>query len=181
MNYISKHGRYFLQSETPLLNAVAWETRIKPADQDFAVPYFYGKVTFSWGSTLVGIHSYAYHYGEARDKFVQKMMKLVQHIDDFCSCIIANGTGRASEFLNTEETPFSGSVFWMRGDTMLKGNKVSIFELGGCLTKIRLHSHEIGGEKVMLEVLGTLVMAIHELIVATNDVANELEKAKVLQ
>lgn len=174
-------GRTFLQT-SPSLNSVSWETRVKQTPE-YEVPiHFYGKFTLAWGSTVVGIHSYGEYGQDAAIKFREKCETSIQCIERYILAVRSNSYSMCHEHLNDEDTPFSGAIYWKR-DKSPSGNLISIFELSSCKFKIRIHSHEVGGELKLCKILKKIINQIDQLIDATFLVEkelSELEKQKSL-
>jgi hypothetical protein len=174
-------GRTFLQP-SPSLNSISWETRVKQTPE-YEVPiHFYGKFTIAWGSTVVGIHSYGEYGHKAASKFREKCETAIVCIDRYIRAVHSNSYSTYHTHLNDEDTPFSGAIYWKR-DKSPSGNLISIFEISSCKFKIRIHSHEVGGEAKLCKILKRIINQVDQLLDATfliEKELNELAKQKSL-
>lgn len=156
-------NRIFLQA-SPSLNSMSWEAEWREPNEFYDKQYFYAKFTIAWGTTLIPIHSYIHHGGNAYEHYVIKVKEVIRQIDRFIRACQINTFATEHTLLNslTGRTPFSGSIFWMRDHgVLLRGDPTVVFEIASCNDKLRLHAKHLGGEENMCEVLSTIKSELH--------------------
>jgi hypothetical protein len=163
-NQIQQYSnRSFLQA-SPSLNAISWQVEHRFNPHFLKPHHFYGKFTITWGSAVVGIHSYGEHGENGQAKFEAKCKLVVDEIDNFFECIENDTHITKHVLLNEDDTPFSGGIYYKIGKTP-SGVPICVFEFGSCKQKIRLHAHELGGVDYLGSVLSKIKSIIeHELI-----------------
>lgn len=166
-------NRIFLQA-SPSLNSMSWEAEWREPNDFYDKRYFYAKFIIAWGTTIIPIHSYIQHGDRAFEQYNIKVREVIRQLDRFIRACQLNTFATEHTLLNSlNDTPFSGSVYWIRNhDVLLRGEPSVMFEIASCNDKLRLHAKHFGGEENLCEVLATIKAELQYFLVEMERVQN---------
>lgn len=166
-----KVSRRAFIGKSPSLDAMQWKAEPRFFHNQ---NYFYGRIYFTVAGTELSIHSYSGHGRNAYHKFVIKMMRIIESINDFITVIENKTETTYSADINGTDTPYSGSVYYHRSTHPISGEYQCVFELASCKSKIRFHAKDLGGNRGLIAVLGRIRRQIDTLIKVSGQVHAEM-------